>query len=368
MPHDGEISYYDLLEVTPGASPQEIRDAFRLHVRLLHPDHQTDPLLRELAEKQMRKLNRVYGVLSDPASRHAYDLALEGFPPPPPIVKPTPHSAFRRMAAKAPWVGAILISTGVLVWLAYDATPGAQNRTFDTATVQATSSAAWQSGTSSSAGQAAVQGSAVTQISRLKASLKAAELQRDEALREIVRLRNAPEGQSAEGPSIATIRPVETAPAPPPVADTPPAPRLPAPPPVIANAAAPHVARPPNRRLTGFWFYAIPPEGQKNNNQALYLPEFIEATITEDNGTIHGRYRSRFVIVDRALPPDVNFTFTGMQSGTQCACQWTGGGGAKGEITLKLTGDNSMKIDWTASELGSLGLSSGTATLTRKIE
>jgi hypothetical protein len=167
---------------------------------------------------------------------------------------------------------------------------------------------------------------------------------------------------------VSTIRPAETASAPPPVADTPAAPRLPVLPPSIANATPPRIAHPPNRRLTGFWFYAIPPEGQKNKNQALYLPEFIEATITEENGTIHGRYRARFVIVDRAIPPDVNFTFTGMQNGTQCTCQWTGGGGAKGDITLKLTGDNSMTIDWVASELGSLGLSAGTATLTRRIE
>jgi hypothetical protein len=215
--------------------------------------------------------------------------------------------------------------------------------------------------------QTASPDSAAIQIARLKASLKAAELQRDQALKELARLRSAPESRIAETPTVATIRPAETAPSSPPVADTPAAPRLPAAPPVIANATAPRI-HPPNRRLTGFWFYAIPPEGQKNKNQALYVPEFIEATITEDNGTIHGRYRARFVIVDRAIPPDVNFTFTGMQNGTQCTCQWTGGGGAKGDISLKLTGDNSMKIDWVASELGSLGLGSGTAILTRRIE
>ena len=63
---DGEITFYDELGVAPGASPEEIRDAFRLFVRLLHPDQQTDPQLREIAEQQMRKLNRIYTVLSDP--------------------------------------------------------------------------------------------------------------------------------------------------------------------------------------------------------------------------------------------------------------------------------------------------------------
>ncbi len=368
MHDDGEINYYDLLEIAPDASAQQIRDAFRLHVRLLHPDHQTDPLLRDLAEKQMRKLNRVYAVLSDPASRHAYDLAMEGVPSPP-IVNHAPHRGLRRLAEKAPWAAAILISAGVLVWLAYDATPATQNRTFEPGTLQAVSSAATtHPKSSSSPGRVAIADSSATQIARLKASLEAAEAQRDEALQELTRLRSVPESRTEETPAVAAIRPAEAAPAPPPVADTLAAPRLPVPAAVIANAAAPHAARPPNRRLTGFWFYAIPPEGQQNKNRALYLPEFIEATITEENGTIHGRYRARFVVVDRAIPPDVNFTFTGMQNGTQCACQWTGGGGAKGDITLKLTSDNSMKIDWVASELGSLGLGSGTATLTRRIE
>ena len=106
-----------------------------------------------------------------------------------------------------------------------------------------------------------------------------------------------------------------------------------------------------------------------NKNQALYPPEYIEATITEESGVIHGRYRSRFQIVDRAISPDVNFTFTGTPNGPQFNCLWTGAGGAKGELTLKLTSENSLRIDWTASELGTLqGLNSGTAVLTRRIE
>jgi len=67
--------------------------------------------------------------------------------------------------------------------------------------------------------------------------------------------------------------------------------------------------------------------------------------------------------------PDVNFTFTGTPGGTTCACQWTGAGGARGDLTLKLTSENSMRVDWIAAELGSQqGLGSGTAVLTRRIE
>jgi hypothetical protein len=48
---------------------------------------------------------------------------------------------------------------------------------------------------------------------------------------------------------------------------------------------------------------------------------------------------------------------------------WTGPGGARGEITMKMLTDNSMKIDWTADQLGSIqGLTSGTAALTRRLD
>jgi hypothetical protein len=121
--------------------------------------------------------------------------------------------------------------------------------------------------------------------------------------------------------------------------------------------------------LAGFWFYAKPPQGQVNKNQSLYPPEYVEATIQEDGGTVRGSLRSRFLIVDRAISPDVNFTFAGTQNGSQSSFPWTGAAGAKGELTLKLTSENTLRIDWTANELGSqLGLNSGTAILTRRIE
>jgi hypothetical protein len=124
-----------------------------------------------------------------------------------------------------------------------------------------------------------------------------------------------------------------------------------------------------NRQPVGFWFYAKPKDGQVNKNESLYPPEYIEATITEDGSVIRGHYRSRFRIADRAISPEVNFTFSGTANGQQYNCLWTGAGGAVGELTLRLTSDNSMRIDWTASQLGSLqALSSGTAVLTRRIE
>ena len=147
--------------------------------------------------------------------------------------------------------------------------------------------------------------------------------------------------------------------------------------PVTAAAAAsnPPAVRPtaqiaakPARPFNGFWFY-MKEEPGKNKTPSLYPPEFIEATITEQNGMIRGRYRSRYRIVDRAISPDVIFEFAGPASGNSVVAPWTGAGGSKGEITLKIAGENSMKVDWVASDPGKIqGLISGTATLIRRLD
>ena len=77
MPRAADITYYEELGVTPDASQEQIREAFRALARLLHPDQQTDQQLKEIAELQMRKINRIYGVLSDPERRRRYDVFLQ---------------------------------------------------------------------------------------------------------------------------------------------------------------------------------------------------------------------------------------------------------------------------------------------------
>lgn len=365
-----EITYYEELGLAPDASPQEIRDAFRLIVRILHPDHQTDPQLREVAEKQMRKLNRVYAVLSDPEKRLEYDATLEGAPVQAVALNPSPLPWFRRHLAKLPWAAAILLSASVLIWLAVDFGPGNQSRPAESNTVPVTTTAP-----AHEAAPNRVQSSALkrdeAEIARLLAELKTANAERDDAVQKLdsalasaeTTVPPASSSNSGNWPIESTAPPSSASLT---ITELPSAPKTTS---AAAIVPAPaRIQRTPNRRLSGFWFYAKPTDGQKNKNKSLYLPEYIEATINEDGGGIHGRYRSRFLIADRAISPEVDFTFSGTLNGTQCSCQWSGAGGARGELTLKLTGDNSMRIDWIASDLGSLGLGSGTAVLTRRIE
>ena len=126
-------------------------------------------------------------------------------------------------------------------------------------------------------------------------------------------------------------------------------------------------------KLAGFWFYVKPPQGQHYKSEGRYPPDYIEATISEQNGTISGKYHARFQIVDRAISPDVSFTFTGTSSadplttGTWTGA-WTGTAGAKGKLTLRLTSANSLRIDWKATAPGTRqGLDADTAILTRRI-
>ena len=358
---DGDISYYEELGLTANASPEEIRDAFRLYVRLLHPDQQLDPDLKQAAELQMRKLNRIYDVLSDPQSRKRYDETLESeFTIPLVLAAPLPW--IQRFSSKLAWSGAIVISVIGLIWLASDNSAGVPAHAADAATPNPASlMAAPSQGPSTSARRGAERAASSAEINQLRAELRAAVTERDSALRELSKLRGSPSPSSIRIPEPPEIRPTVS------VAELPSAPAAHAPALPVPTAA--RAEKPANHQLAGFWFYVKPTLGQMNKNQALYPPEYIEATIVEDGNGLRGSLRARFEIVDRPISPDVNFTFTGTQNGAQATGPWTGGGGAKGEITLKLLSDNSVKIDWLASNLGTHpGLSSGTAILTRRIE
>jgi curved DNA-binding protein CbpA len=170
---DGEITFYEELGVPANASPEVIRDAFRLYVRLFHPDHQTDPQLKEVAEIQLRKFNRIYAVLSDQESRRYYDENLDEHYSPP-IILANPSRNLNHPGARMAWVVAIIASAGLLLWLASDNTPAAVSRTPEAYVTSA---------------PAANQLAQAAHVAQLQSQLQAVILQRDTAVLELEKLR-----------------------------------------------------------------------------------------------------------------------------------------------------------------------------------
>ena len=67
-----EMAFYEALSVSPTADSAVLRRAFKRKALLCHPDKSDEPD----AEEQFKRLERAWRVLSDPASREAYDARL----------------------------------------------------------------------------------------------------------------------------------------------------------------------------------------------------------------------------------------------------------------------------------------------------
>ena len=63
------LDLYCLLEVERGASPRQIKTAYRRLARAYHPDTNADPD----AAEHFKAVAQAYAVLSDPARRDMYD-------------------------------------------------------------------------------------------------------------------------------------------------------------------------------------------------------------------------------------------------------------------------------------------------------
>jgi curved DNA-binding protein CbpA len=350
----GEITYYEELGVEGTASSDEIRDAFRALVRLLHPDQHSDPLLKEVAERQMRKLNRIYSVLSDAARRTAYDQSLNTPRTAPVIVFSGSDGTLKKLLARVGAAVAVIGGIFLLIWFAMTSN-NAEVRGQDIR------------GVSTGRAGDAPEGDAGEQISRLREQLRVAETERDSALEQLGRLGRRPNDGAYGGRLPSTKAPGSNQPA---VATNvnelaPPGETIPIP---TAGSAAPATSDPAvdAAQFAGLWVFSKAGSASPGG-KSQYPPEFIEVTMTERNGALHGQYHSRYQVLDHAISPDVDFVFNGTPNGSALNCAWLGPGGAKGRVTLKLTPVSTVEVAWNATELGSQQwLVNGTATLVRK--
>lgn len=70
------MTYYEELGVSPTATAEEIRRAYRQISKIYHPDIQTDDNVRQVAEIQQKRLNSIVATLTNPEERRLYDASL----------------------------------------------------------------------------------------------------------------------------------------------------------------------------------------------------------------------------------------------------------------------------------------------------
>jgi DnaJ domain len=328
------LSYYEDFGVPPSSSPEQIRETYKLLVRLLHPDQQTDPALKRAAEMQMRRINQAYGVLADPDRRRQYDADLRAPPErPAPLVIRTPSAVVvRTQLQRGPiiWLGVAVLSLGILLWLSTQAQSLPSHRNVPTV-------AAAESET----------------VRHAEGPMREPRPERRPATPEPA----PPSTQSApEARPLTQVMPQVEPVAPPP--SEPPtfaSPQLPMPEPA-------HVFR---NRYAGFWAYPREKNFQRQTGQ--YPPQFIEASISEHDGAIKGKYRARYYVSDRPISPNVNFEFEGKPEGDGAKLPWHGEGGSQGQLEIKLLSGDELELIWHATDFGQvLGLASGTAVLMRR--
>ncbi|MFC1861123.1 DnaJ domain-containing protein [Chloroflexota bacterium] len=73
--------YYEIIEVTKGATQEEIRISYRKLAKKYHLDsHPNDSEAQDKAQEHFKKINEAYQVLSDSNERAAYDNSLAECP------------------------------------------------------------------------------------------------------------------------------------------------------------------------------------------------------------------------------------------------------------------------------------------------
>jgi hypothetical protein len=323
------MDYYEELGVDRSASASEIRHAYKGLVRLLHPDHCEEEGSRQMANLQMKRLNGVLAMLTDPVARAKYDWA----------ISPRPAAVRRRGFGWAPpwfWpaIGA-LACLGLALVVSHKPRP---EPTESEPRDPAPPIAAAVTTTPVRPKPAGLRRPG--RASRRPSAAPEVELPPELPMAEPAPGRPVPEGA---GP---ILRDVEFS-----------APLFPA----AESGSAP--ARP---ALAGEWLF-VPSPG--SDPSGLYPPEYIELRVTERLGVLHGRYRARYRIADQAISPTVSFQFEGGMEAHGTRLPWRGAGGSHGDVTLRLLTNGALEVTWVANQMGTdLGLISGTATLVRKLE
>ncbi len=356
------MTYYEEFGLSPVASAEQIRHCYKALAKLLHPDQIPDDNLKGLAELQMRRLNQILAVLTDPERRRKYDASLQVHVEPvrhrpagtrmPSQIRARPR---RLLIALCVWGLPLAALIAFLLFFLADA-----GLTNSGPIAAAVSDAGLEVGPS----QVPALTERQPRVSppdppverhagrdKPPAGLRSAESQLD-ALR-AEHERSLEVLWSAARPVLREQQLTN------PISET--IPRR------MMDARPPAPVRHPASGFIGHWYYV--PAERDRTAKGMYLPEYIELHVSENAGIMHGRYQARYKVTDQAIEPEVAFRFDGIAGSPEAQFPWTGPGAAQGEVTLRLLSGDQIEVNWSATQLSAeLNLASGSAQLIRQRE
>jgi curved DNA-binding protein CbpA len=69
--NQNDMTYYDILKVSPHASDEDVREAYCLMAKIFHPDQ--NPKRQSVARKRFQKINEAYLALKTSEKRRQYN-------------------------------------------------------------------------------------------------------------------------------------------------------------------------------------------------------------------------------------------------------------------------------------------------------
>ena len=368
------MNYYDELGVRRDASEREIRQAYRVLVRLLHPDAQTSDPLCQAAERQLNRLNEMLALLTNVETRRAYDLALDRDSSPRCPAVTTRTMAGRAMGVSrwpegislaqfalkywaAILIGVVIVSAaGLSVLLHGNSESVEERRAIET----------------QPAARPSMVTTTVARAPKAQPPLAGRGASADPAPQLILEARPS-EAPGEKVRSVETSVTTETLPAtlagslpsggnPEPMTET----KAPVDQGLTLAQPAPLPAPESSYSFSGNWLYTadLSPAHEGDGYRAIY----VELFLSEVEGALSGDYRARYVVPDKAISPHVSFHLQGRAGSERNAhLGWAAANGARGEAELSLSAPGIMDIRWWTVKLSEQsGLSSGTARLVRR--
>jgi hypothetical protein len=385
------MDHYEELGLKRTATAQEIRQAYKVMARLVHPDGHADRQVKEMAQRQMQRLNEILAMLTNEQTRREYDAGLAGASMAEltgrgpaamrPGAVPAGAGALRRArwgkrpkgweAEAEPW------TAGLPGW----AQSAVQNGFWISLVLVLVCVGVWYMAQDTGGSARAGSPPEVKPVTPMKTRVPRQDARKEPDMEKMTEPAIAGDDAAAGTEPVVAPATPET----PATAEAPPAqsssretgvtesasdhPVATAAQSAPSNpASAPPKMAPATEAPTfaGTWLYV--PDPSDSAAPGAYPATYAEFLLAEAHGQLSGSYRANYRVADRAVSPEVSFHVEGATpAGKSARLRWTSADGAKGEVDMALVEPNLMTVSWWSTELGRHAtLASGTAKLIRQ--